>query len=159
MLFKLVIPYYNRQFHGGTIAKWHKAPGDWVEFGDDLLDLHVSEITVLRGSPDLKKDIRILTGPMVAQRMLQDESENLSTAQSPPPEMYMNVETEFAIRITASDMGKLRILLAPEGVSCRVGDTVAILSTEDDEPASDAPEVLNEASVFRVIPNPIVPLF
>lgn len=48
MLFKLVIPQTNRQIQGGSIIKWHKAEGEWVDFGDDLFDYRVDEINLLR---------------------------------------------------------------------------------------------------------------
>lgn len=80
-------------------------------------------------------------------------------AQSASPEMYMNVASEFAIRFTASDAGRLRVLLAAEGAACRVGDVVALLSTEDEEPVDETAEALQAASEFRVVPNPIIPLF
>jgi len=53
MVIKLVIPQTNRQIKGGSITRWHKAEGDWVNFGDDLFDYSVDEINMLR---NIKED-------------------------------------------------------------------------------------------------------
>ena len=38
MFFKLLMPSVDPLMKGGVVAKWHKAKGDIVGYGDDLVD-------------------------------------------------------------------------------------------------------------------------
>lgn len=41
MRLRLLMPSVDRLLRGGSIVRWHKSEGEWVDYGDDLFDLHV----------------------------------------------------------------------------------------------------------------------
>jgi biotin carboxyl carrier protein len=157
VLLKLVIPYYNRQFPGGVIARWHKAPGEVVQFGDDLLDIDVPEIRAMKSAGNVQRQLEALTRAPQLQAGSQNEQGQGDAIPAGQAVQYVTKAAAFMMGITASDAGVLRRILAPAGTECRVGDAVAILSTEPDEPLDGVEDVLRSRSAFRVVPNPFLP--
>jgi pyruvate/2-oxoglutarate dehydrogenase complex dihydrolipoamide acyltransferase (E2) component len=118
MLLKLVLPYYSRVVQVGKVVHWHKAPGDRVDFGEDVLDVAVT-----------------VTSPMRPGK-----------------------SAHITIGVTASAVGVLRSILAPEGAECQVGKPLAVLSTDPDEPLGGFAEALPRLSEFHAVANPLLPL-
>jgi pyruvate/2-oxoglutarate dehydrogenase complex dihydrolipoamide acyltransferase (E2) component len=118
MLLKLVFPYYSRIVQGGKVSRWHKAPGDRVDFGEDLLEVAVTGIT----SP-----------------------------------MRPGKSASITIAVTSSAVGVLRSILVPEGGECQVGEPVAVLSIDPEEPLETRADVLPHLGEFHALANPIVP--
>jgi pyruvate/2-oxoglutarate dehydrogenase complex dihydrolipoamide acyltransferase (E2) component len=50
MLFKLKTPLVDPQMQGAIVSKWHKAKGDHVGYGDDVVDLKVELALSAAGS-------------------------------------------------------------------------------------------------------------
>ena len=126
MLLRLEMPYVDRRVESGTVAVWHKSVGEWVMPGDDLCDV-------------LVKDVKAL-----------DRSANAQLMSSLPRQAHKPAFRRgpgLLVRITASDTGKMRQIVAPEGTERRVGELLAVLTTSDDEPVLDG----EEASLFRVV--------
>ena len=152
MLLKLLLPDYNRMVTGGSILQWHKAEGEWVAFGDDLLDLKVEAIQVTPLPPlDVPKQIELLINAQAAARHLADQDVAIGEARPQPD----NQRAVFGMRITSSDHGILRKIHAQECDRREIGDLLAVLSTEENEPIHEADHALNGASVFRVVANMI----
>jgi hypothetical protein len=156
MLLKLTIPYHNRQFRGGVIACWHKTLGAFVAFGDDILDVDVQEIVTLKPVCNVQEHIEQLTQARETPHMdLKRRGENGSQSANVEYQ-HVTRPAAFSMTITASAEGFLRAILAKGGVACRVGDTVAIISTERDEPLDRLEDVLGQGSTFPTVPNPIL---
>ncbi|MCP5099425.1 MAG: hypothetical protein GY943_28050 [Chloroflexi bacterium] len=128
MILKLELPYYDRAVERGSIVKWHKAEGDSINFGDDIFDIKVEEITKLK---------RVKEGQAKTLSMEKGTLSNL----------------EFYIRVTSSDMGVLRKIHAAEGQTCDIGDLVAVVTTLPDEDCDVDVDTANAAPAFRVITN------
>ena len=126
MILKLKLPYFDRQVSKGSVVKWYKAEGDWINFGDDLFDVKVEEIIKLK---------RVKEGQARTIDMVKGTIRGL----------------EFTIRVTSSDMGFLRQIQASEGEEREIGEVVAIVTTAAED-ALDT-EALASAPAFRVIAN------
>ncbi len=126
MILKLEMPYFDRQVNKGSIVKWHKAEGDYINFGDELFEIKVEEITKLK---------RVKEGQARTVDVVKGTIRGL----------------EFNITVTSSDMGFLRKISAQEGDEREIGDVIAAITTSADEPLDEA--VINAAPAFRVIAN------
>src|SRR5690242_9072210 len=65
MLLKLVLAgrdFDAREIQDAQIVKWHKAEGEYVNYGDDLCDLKVQELRVPRGYWEVKHINYLVTG-------------------------------------------------------------------------------------------------
>jgi hypothetical protein len=152
MLLKLLLPYYNRMVTGGFILHWHKAEGDHVAFGDDLLDLKVEEILVTQLLPfDVPKQIELLSSAQAAALQLAGVDVDIARS-TPQPDRQA---AEFCMRITSSDEGYLRRIIAQKGEQRQIGDLLAVFSTEENELLEEADKSLALASGFRVVANMI----
>lgn len=126
MILKLEMPYFDRQVNRGSIIKWHKTEGDFIQYGDELFDIKVEEITKLkRVKEGQARTVDIVKGTLTG--------------------------LEFTIRVISSDMGFLRKIEAQEGDVREIGDVVAAVSTSQDEDV-DTNAIAN-APAFRVIAN------
>ena len=133
MRFKLVMPYIDRTAKRGSITKWHKAQGDRVGYGDDLLDMKIEEIEVLRRSTTPKSIL----------------------ANINPKDTYSCDRWEWFVRLTSSDMGVLRRIAVREGTLLEAGDLLAVLTTDDSESLEGTDEEWADASDFRVVVDTI----
>lgn len=140
MFLKLTMPSVDRLMKGGVVVKWHKAEGDQVDYGDDLVDVKIElAMSVLdRGSPE--QGIRLLKdGGSVRDADLAE---------------FTNERGLILIgRVTASDVGVLRRIEIKEGAYGEMGSLLAILSTEENEPMNSLDEDFEKASEFRVVTN------
>jgi pyruvate/2-oxoglutarate dehydrogenase complex dihydrolipoamide acyltransferase (E2) component len=133
VLLKLVVPYVDRIFEGGVVVKSHKTEGEWVNPGDDLFDIQI-ETGV--------KALRIFRRPV---QVLKENNQ------------YVNHPGVLLLRVTSSDMGFMRRIYANPGVRRQVGEVIAALTTEENEPFDNSAEALAKASEFRVIADYIQP--
>jgi multidrug efflux pump subunit AcrA (membrane-fusion protein) len=157
MLLKLLMPPYFRVIEGGTIVKWHKSEGEFVEFGDDLFDVRVERVRIT-------KTIKEATAGEWLQRLSTEMKKHNAGAalQGAPQAPLVEAgqacdELEFKtwdavayLRISSSDMGYLRRIHVLENDYRHVGDLMAELSTAADEPLDDATA---NVATFRVVPN------
>lgn len=134
MLLRLVIPRFDRSVQRGSVAKWHKAEGEWVSYGDDLLDLKVEEIKIMKRSS-------------AAAAVLHD--------QHLPQDTYSSGQLDWLVRVTSSDVGVLRRIDAAEGSRWEIGDRLAVLTTDADEPIDRSARAGAEVSNFRVVVNDV----
>lgn len=139
MLFKLVMPSLDRLMAGGVVSKWHKAEGEHVDYGDDLVDVNFElKMSGIAGS--VEETIRFVKD----DRTFRDKVRG-------------NVMVDRAMllvaRITSSDMGVLRRIEAREGSYGAVGSLLAVLATEDDASSDRRDEDLQGAVEFRVVAN------
>ena len=132
MLLRLVLPFIDKMIQGGRIVKWHKNEGEWVRHGDDLFEMRVEEIRFL-GRPTLPEQIF---------RKLDHRRTTPTTVQA-----------NTLLCITSSDMGIVRRIHLKEGARCAVGDSVALLSTDEKEPFDEISQIVLEAGLFRVVVN------
>ena len=135
MLFKLVMPRADKTVRKGFVARWLKSEGDPVNYGEDLLEVVVDDIRMLKrfGKPG-----RILSSKLKIRKA-----------------SYSRRNAEIRMRITASDMGVMRKIYAGEGDGWEPGDTVALLTTNGDEAVEARESQLAEAAEFRVVVNPL----
>ena len=124
---RLEMPYVDRRVESGAVAVWHKSVGDWVDYGEDLCDLSVREVAALDRSGNAQLISRLARRPAASARSMRGGM-------------------GLMVRITASDTGRMRRIVAPEGSERRVGELLAVLTTSEDEPLDR-----EEASIFRVV--------
>jgi hypothetical protein len=48
MFLKLLLPCNHWIADGAVVVKWHKTPGQFVNYGDDLLDVRIEQGVVTR---------------------------------------------------------------------------------------------------------------
>ena len=134
MLLKLVMPYFDRSAERGSVTRWHKSEGEWVRYGDTLLDVRIETVRFLKrsGTP----------------RSILSESPH-------PEETYSTSGWDWLMRVTSSDVAVLRRIHAPEGSSWEIGGLLAVLNTEENEPIDESGPARVEASQFRVVVNPV----
>jgi hypothetical protein len=149
MLLKLVLPYRDREFVGGVLVKWHKAEGEWVNYGEDLFDLRVQEV---RGGPlpmAGRQEIELMTNPQTAEAWSRENELFAAGALAEDPSGSR--KRLCFMRVTSSDAGWLRRACSREGDPAKVGELVALLTTEEGEPLPDDGAALAAASVFRAV--------
>ena len=126
MILKLEMPYFDRQVNKGSIVKWHKAEGDYINFGEELFDIKIEEISKLK---------RVKEGQARTVDVVKGTMRGL----------------EFTIRVISSDMGFLRRILASEGDEREIGEIVAAVTTSTDEEIDES--TITTSPAFRVIAN------
>jgi len=137
MLLKLMLPFFDRAAERGSIAQWHKKEGDWINYGDDILDIQIEEAKVFIE----RVDPGSILGPG------GDNSNQGGTVSSD--------RFDWRLRLTSSDMGVLRRITAGEGSHWEIGDTLAVITTDDEESADASESEIEAASSFRVVVNAI----
>jgi hypothetical protein len=139
MILKVVMPQVNRFTHGGVTIKWHKREGEFVGYGDDIVDVEMCAED--RSVKSLKERINKLTEGTQTETdslLMSGEAEN---------------ETGISVCITSSDAGVIRRIHAEEGEYKGVGDLLAVITTDADESVEGVDETLADAVTFRVVPN------
>jgi hypothetical protein len=156
MLLKLLLPSHQWMVEGAAIAKWHKSPGEFVNYGDDLLDVRIEEGIVTQAvlSGWSENQVRALIRAQMANAEVQDH--DLMLERGNPLEVA-KVRVNALLRISSSDQGTLRRLCAQEGEHHGAGACLALLTTEETESMEDAEAALSQASVFRVMIDPLPP--
>jgi hypothetical protein len=153
MLLKLVVPYYDRRVLGGVLVKWHKANGDRVSFGDELFDLRIEEEIKIKQMPAG----RSLVEAMMALQFTEKPQTPENPGEDPPDAVdtaYTRRRAHYFLRIGSSDVGRLRRICALEGDHLRVGQLVAVLTTDDQGSVPEGDEALAQAGLLRVVANP-----
>jgi pyruvate/2-oxoglutarate dehydrogenase complex dihydrolipoamide acyltransferase (E2) component len=138
---------------GGTIVKWHKAEGDWVNFGDDLFDVRVEEVQVTRTikAPDAGRWLEQLH-QQVRKLKERPAAAGGPEGAAPPQSEAQTWDAVALLRVTSSDVGLLRKICAKEQEYQQVGDLLALLVTDEADPAEGGTD-LAAAGVFRVVAN------
>ena len=72
-----------------------------------------------------------------------------------PKETYSSGGWDWLMKVTSSDVGVLRRIHAREGSPWGIGDLLAVLTTEENEPIDEGGRAWAEASQFRVVINPM----
>ena len=140
MYFKLLMPSVDHLMKGGIIAKWHKAEGDIVGYGDDLFDIQVELMMSVLDRGSMKQRIRLLKdGGVVREEVLAGIAD----------EKALNL----VARITSSDAGVLRRIEVREGDYAAVGGLLAVLEAGEQGAANVLDEKLQGVSEFRVVAN------
>ena len=136
MTARLEMPFVDRSVQRGVLAQWYKAEGDPVAYGDDICEVVVDEILVLKKT----KDARALAAEPTAKRAAVGEGQRLQNRK----------HMTYRLRLTSSDSGILRRIVVREQERLEIGDLLAVLTTTADEPVDDG-----KAFSFRVIHNRI----
>ena len=131
------MPFVDRSMQRAVLVRWFKAEGDSVAYGEDVCEVAVDEVLVLKK----RKDARTLAaGAGAAGRALIGEGHRIRSRKHQPDRL----------RLTSSDTGFLRRILVREEGRLVVGDLLAVLTTTPDEPVDDG-----QSFSFRVVANRI----
>ncbi len=125
MIYKLEMPYIDRSIEHGQVLTWHKAEGEFVDYGEDIVDLQV----------DVKKIGRTKSSLFLSRGLSSKTGESIEKGM---------------IRLTSSDRGVLRQITTPAGAPVTIGHLMALLTPTEDEPVTDD---IADAINFRVISN------
>jgi hypothetical protein len=152
MLMKLVLPSFNRMFPGGYIHRWFKQEGDWIDYGDNLLDVRVEECrvtnTIRAGKPArwLEQLAQQVPGATTAERAVAAPN----APESAPAAPYRSWRVVVMLRVNSSDVGYLRRIEARQDDYRDNGGLVAWLTTDKDEAIPEPGEEAPQAGLFRV---------
>ncbi|CAG0941161.1 hypothetical protein BROC_01308 [Candidatus Brocadiaceae bacterium] len=139
MVLRLEVPYINRMAKGVSLIKWYKAEGEWINYGDDLLDLEVQiEDRSIRPLAERIKNLTESNRPVAENLLMGGET---------------NARPVLCARITSSDIGILRKVYVKEGQRSNVGDLLALITTDENESFDNAGFALTQTGVFRVVSN------
>lgn len=139
MVLRLEVPHINRMVKGVSLIKWHKTEGEWINYGDDLFDLEVQiEDRTIRPLAERIKNLTESNRPVAENLLVGGETSNRPV---------------LCARITSSDMGILRKVYVKEGQRSSVGDSLALITTDENESFDTASFVLAQTGVFRVVSN------
>jgi hypothetical protein len=154
MLLKLVLPAHPRILRGGWIGKWHVTEDEWVNYGDDLFDLTVDEGLSMRpaSAAGLENYVRSLIRAQETVGSLTDEQ--VMAERDKAEDYYAKGRVNWFLRVSSSDMGRLRRLSARCGERREVGDVLAVFTTEADEPIEQTGQAIAQAAVFRTVVTP-----
>jgi hypothetical protein len=125
-LLKLALPSLGLQFQTGSIVKWHKRPGKWVNEGEDLFDIRVEEI----------------------KRVKRVNAENLAELAD---EETTTDKWSWVVRVTSADTVFFRKQLVPVRGSCSVGDLLGVFSVRDNERVNYDELSIDDAPTLRVV--------
>lgn len=152
----------GRLVYAGDVAKWHKAAGDWVAFGEELCDVLIQEVTSPAWIHAARyRRRRLSANPDELAAAVADE---ITTAplgagdgDVPSPDRAESVteDTWFVLQVVSSDEGYLRQIWAHEGQRIRAGEVLALLSTDLVEGIDVAASDLVAIPVFRTVGNSI----
>jgi hypothetical protein len=137
MLMKLELPYFNRMFPGGYAHRWFKREGDWIDYGEEVLELRVEEARVTKTVGGHKP---------VADWLKHAEQ----AAAGAPPGGFNSWRCVVLLRVTSSDVGYLRRVEAGPDDYREVGALLAWLTGDKDEPIPEPGAEAPGASLFRV---------
>jgi pyruvate/2-oxoglutarate dehydrogenase complex dihydrolipoamide acyltransferase (E2) component len=140
VILTLQVPFIDRSVNSGRIAKWHKAEGDWVDYGDDLFDFQIEEIAWLNRIVEARN---LLSG-------FRDRGAAPNRSTRP-------WTVKFAVRVVALDTGFLRKAEVAEGQDVQVGDIIALLTTNEHEPLGGDGPATGSGTAFRVAHSVIDP--
>jgi pyruvate/2-oxoglutarate dehydrogenase complex dihydrolipoamide acyltransferase (E2) component len=164
MLMRLEMPVYNKMIQGGCILKWHKGEGDQVNFGDTLLEIRIDsvQLTSTRALGILEKKMTTIGGDQPVNQKAPGWQRKLLKAILRPCYLFYQllkkkapaVQTKpavFVVSVISSDTGIMSKILAKEGEFSKVGDLLAILTTEAIDPTDRNEVNLEEAGRFRAV--------
>jgi hypothetical protein len=161
MLLKLMMAFADhsgRTVLKARVSRWHKSEGDWVDYGEDLLDLDVEQIGVPAILTALKLKLTHLNKSpegvaQLARQILEGRDPMQEHELNGDPFEVRPRDWCFPMRLTSSDAGVLRRTYVKEGEYCEVGDLLAVLTMAEDDPLDESEESLTGASTFRVMEN------
>ncbi|AFY35395.1 lipoyl domain-containing protein [Calothrix sp. PCC 7507] len=131
MLLKIVVPQINRTIQGGFIRRWHKNEGELIDYGEDIVNIFIDKNQFIM---PLLPPISILS--------------NLSE-----PDSTVNEIREFpygVMRIISMDRGFLRSILVKESEYRSIGEVLALITTNENEPIVEIEKDSTKISTFRV---------
>ena len=137
MKLSLQMPSVGPALQGGRVIKWSKAPGEPFAFGEELCVVSIEQVVALRKT----QQASILT----SRRRKKKVREEL--------EMRESVGLHF--QLVASESGVMHEHLVQEGAAMKVGDMLAVIGSDGDEPGPVAD--MSSLSAIRVVANPVDP--
>ncbi len=136
MILKLAIPAHDQSLRSGRVLRWYKREGDHVGFGDDICDIAIDEFAVLR---------RTGRATLLARARRGRLRDDLEVRQG---KVYVEM------RLTSSDQGVLRKIVAQEGDEIGPGAMIGLVVTGDE--TLDGPaDRWTDATPMRVVVNTI----
>lgn len=136
MIFRLEMPLIDPSLRGGRVVGWSKDVGDSIDFGEEICTVALDEFAALR---------RTARATLLAGRRRGRLKSDLETRAG-------KVFVEVAI--TSSDQGVLRKITKGQGDRIVIGDTMAIVASQDHGDLGQEYE-WTEAPVMRVVANPV----
>jgi hypothetical protein len=132
------------------------AEGDWVNYGDELFDLRVEEgLGIPSPAPGRESESYVQHLVHLQESLASLTDEDVMAARENPEDHHRKGRVNWFLRVTASDTGRLRRRLAGPGEEREFGDVLALLTTEEGEPAEPTDLAVRQASVFRTVVTPM----
>jgi hypothetical protein len=156
----------GRKVTTGSVVRWHKQVGAWVDYGDDVCDLHVrgaAQLAERRRVHQVREQIRV--GAQRARAIadfgrpddpsLRQDEPSLADAEAwRVPRRGRDLRhQDFVLRLTATDRGVITAIAVAEGRACSDGDLLALFSTDGADSAPAAAEQIERAPLFRTACN------
>ena len=132
MILQLKVPFLETFAEEGSVVKWLAKEGDALQFGDPICDIALSQWMALRKT---KRAVNLIK---ITGKSQGNVKHNFEKREG---------RGVLVMRVVASENGYLREVRAPEGRSVSVGDLLALVSTDANEPLNDA----SNAPAMRVV--------
>jgi hypothetical protein len=169
MLLKLALDIDDPQGHRialATIVAWHKLPGEWVDYGDALCDLHVFAVLKVADRVEASRARKQIRDGIEKRGVATDWNRLGATSSKwrkpakirglvDGAKMHTLREEEFVLRLTASDRGIMSQIAVSEGQLCRESDLLACFSTDGTDSASPSADLVERAPRFRIASQPV----
>jgi pyruvate/2-oxoglutarate dehydrogenase complex dihydrolipoamide acyltransferase (E2) component len=127
VILKLELPALEWGVRTGAVARWHKLPGDRIEYGDVICDVAGRQSEAVART----KDAFHLADPS-------------SYRPVKPGRRVVRMQVRF--QLLAAEPGFLREVQAQEGDLVQVGGLLALVSTEGSEPVAPATSTMRVAA-------------
>ena len=137
MKLSLQMPSVGPALQGGRVIKWSKAPGDVFAFGEELCVVSIEQVVALRKT----QQASVLTSRRRKKKIRE--------------ELEMRESVGLHFQLVASESGVMHEQLVSAGAPMKVGDVLAVLGSDGDEPG-DAGD-LSSLPAIRVVANPVDP--
>jgi hypothetical protein len=178
MLLKLALTMndlYNRPIALATVVAWHKQVGEWVEYGDEICDLHARAVLSAPERMRVRHARRQLRAERNRPRLIAELSQSepasadapfAATPSSTPsdstearegnPQPLFLRKQEFVLRLSALDRGLIRQIALGAGQACSGGELLALISIDGKDAIAASAAQLEQAPLFRTAYN-VVP--
>ena len=137
MKLSLEMPSVGPALQGGRVIKWSKAPGDTFAFGEELCVVSIEQVVALRKT----QQASVLT--------------SLRRKKKVREELEMRESVGLHFQLVASESGIMHEQLIKQGEPMKVGDLLAVLGSDGDEPGPVTD--LSSLPSIRVVANPVDP--
>jgi hypothetical protein len=142
MILHLAVPYIDHDVTSVEVGEWHVSEGEQIDYGQALCDLYVDEVVVRRQflEPDATfKDDRVF------QAILDGSTDFV------PEREFVASDFRYQVRVVSSDSGWMGRIVSPRSERRKIGDLLALLTTDPDDRVAEQGIDDPQTPLFRTV--------